>query len=656
MKSLLLLVGYSESLPKRLAHQPPDTILPDHDTVSVNVPRCSFSSTRRRFQSLMSRLSAPSLSLSILVLASIPAFLSGCSDGGEVPFGSTGGAGAAPINAGSGGEGTTEGSGGGAPMNVGGTFVAGPNTGGGPPSGGGPPAGGGPPSGGGPQSGGAPASICMVGDPASTQAEVIDDMEAAVSGWFASNDGATPQTPSAGSFAAGSGLEGPGAAGSATALHSTANVADGAEWGATVQFDFGETRDASQWDGVKFWAKGSGSPRFNLVTADTLPPDGGGTCSGECYDSHGTRISLGADWTEIKVYFSDVRQEGFGTAVDFNPASLMAFALQTKAAGNYDMWIDNLSFFSEQGMPDCVNYPGDSLCEATDAYCAECGEDPRCECVLSTCIETGVLEGPLSCNQQTMNTRQGGSTRYWINQASADRDTSGGYEALACGFPVVSKGNDQGSAASQDKVAGAPGDGTMFGALNSADFGTGASLCGACVLINESVKIQIVDECPNRPGAQGNPSCNSGHIDLSVAAANRVGGDNPGISWRVVECDNAEPEYYWHWDSTNFWGALSIVGLRYPAAKVELKDGSTWLEGKRKDYWGAWIFGQDEDIPGSSGSVPPSPWTVRITDIHGQVLQDKFSSPSGNIPNQVQNGQAVPYPSEGMIQLPVCSM
>src|SRR5690606_22609552 len=140
--------------------------------------------------------------------------------------------------------------GGGAPMNVGGTFVAGPNTGGGPPSGGGPPAGGGPPSGGGPQSGGAPASICMVGDPASTQAEVIDDMEAAVSGWFASNDGATPQTPSAGSFAAGSGLEGPGAAGSATALHSTANVADGAEWGATVQFDFGETRDASQWDGV----------------------------------------------------------------------------------------------------------------------------------------------------------------------------------------------------------------------------------------------------------------------------------------------------------------------------------------------------------------------------------------------------------------------
>jgi expansin (peptidoglycan-binding protein) len=47
---------------------------------------------------------------------------------------------------------------------------------------------------------------------------------------------------------------------------------------------------------------------------------------------------------------------------------------------------------------------------------------------------------------------------------------------------------------------------------------------------------------------------------------------------------------------------------------------------------------------------------VRITDIHGQVLQDKFTSPSGSIPNQVQNGTAVPYESQGMIQLPLCGM
>jgi len=334
----------------------------------------------------------------------------------------------------------------------------------------------------------------------------------------------------------------------------------------------------------------------------------------------------------------------------------MAIALQIKNPGSYDIWLDELEFYSEEGMPDCVNYPGDSRCKATDAYCAECSQDPRCDCLLNTCVETGILKGPLSCNQQLLGQHQGGSTRYWINQMSSDRDTSGGYEVLACGFPVISKGSDQGSAATQDKVVGAPGGGTLFGALNSQDFGQNAALCGACVRVNDKVTIQIVDECPNRGGAQSNPSCVSGHIDLSVAAANQVGGDNASISWKVVPCENASPQYFWHWDSDGLWGALSIAGLRYPAAKVELKDGNDWLEGKRKAYWGAWIFGKDTDIPGSSGQVPPPPWTVRITDTHGQVMQDKFTSPSGGYGNPVQNGTATPYPSLGMIQLPVCGM
>ncbi len=509
-----------------------------------------------------------------------------------------------------------------------------------------------------------PNSICMLSDPNSQNSEFIDNMEGVTGikggtlrgSWYASNDGSVQQTPESGSFARGAGLDGPGAGGTMYALHSTANVPGGADWGATVQLDFGQVVNASRWQGVRFWAKGSGNVRLNLVTQGTLPSDAGGTCNGECYDSHGTKVGLNSDWNEVKVYFSDLRQEGFGTAIDFDPATILAIALQTKDPGSYDFWIDEMEFFSEEGMPDCANYPGDSRCEPTQDYCSECSHDPKCECLLMTCVETGVLEGPLACNQQVTNQRNGGSTRYWISQASSDRDTSGGYEALGCGIPVISKGNDQGSAASQDRVLGAPGGGTLFGALNSADYGEGAGLCGACVLVNDKVTIQIVDECPNRPGAQGNPVCTSGHIDLSVAAAQQVGGDNPSISWKVVPCENAAPEYIWHWDTTNFWGALSIVGLKYPAAKVELKDGSSWIEGKRKPYWGAWIFGQDPEAPGSSGSVPPPPWTVRITDIHGQVIQDKFTNQGGPVPNPVQNGTVVPYPSLGAIQLPVCGM
>ncbi|OQX66644.1 MAG: hypothetical protein B6A08_19415 [Sorangiineae bacterium NIC37A_2] len=608
---------------------------------------------------LMSHLPAWSAPLLLSALL-VPSALIGCANDQDTtpPFGAGGGTGGdGQLGTGSMGNGGI-GSGGGPVGNAGGTG----NVGGGLQNAGGSGnAGGGGFGSGGDGAGGGPPSICLVGDPNTMNSELIDDMEseAGISGtqggtWYASNDGATQQSPTGG-FGRNAGIEGPGANGSSYALHTTAQVPNNAEWGATVQLDFAQTVNASKWDGVRVWVKGSGSPRLNLVTAGTLPTDQGGTCQNNCYDSHGVRLSLSGEWKQVKIPFDTLLQEGFGTKINFDPATLKAIALQMKTGGSYDVWIDSIEFYAEEGMPDCANYPGDSRCEPTTEYCSECSQDPRCECLLSTCVETGILEGPLACKQDVLRNRNGGSTRYWISQASSDRDTSGGYEALGCGFPVISKGHDQGSAASQDKVVGAPGGGTLFGALNSADFGQNAALCGACVLINDRVKIQIVDECPNRQGAQGNPSCVSGHIDLSVAAANAVGGDNPGISWKVVECDNAAPEYFWHWDTTTFWGALSIAGLKWPAARVELKDGDQWLEGKRKPYWGAWIFGKDDQIPGSSGNVPPPPWTVRITDIHGQVMLDKFTSPNGQAPNPVQNGTAVPYPSLGMIQLPMCS-
>lgn len=507
-----------------------------------------------------------------------------------------------------------------------------------------------------------PPSKCLLSDPNSISAELIHDVEDGVSSvevgdargtWYISSDAATTRTPN-GDFTKNAGIEGPGVKSSQYALHGSLEVPANAEWGGVAQLTFDSPISATQWEGVKFFAKGSGTVTVKLVSANTVPTDQGGTCTTGCDDSHGSRLSLSADWTEVKVYFDQVRQVGFGTEVAFDAGALLGVGIQAQDPGSYDFWIDDLQFFTDQGTPDCATYPGDSRCEATEAYCQECTEDSRCECVVGECITSGVIEGPLSCNQQSQMTRQGGSTRYWISQASSDRDHSGGYEALGCGNPVLSKGADQGSAASQDKVAGAPGDGTLFGALNSQDFGEAAGMCGACVRVNDRVTIQIVDECPNRPGAQSNPSCTSGHIDLSVAAANQVGGDNPQISWRLVPCENTSPEYYWHWDSEVFWGALTITGLKYPAAKVELKDGSNWIQGVHRSYWGAWIFGKDDAIPGSTGTVPPSPWTVRITDINGQVMMDQFASASGDYPNPVENGRPVPYVGTGMVQLPMC--
>jgi expansin (peptidoglycan-binding protein) len=507
------------------------------------------------------------------------------------------------------------------------------------------------------------AANCGVADPASIREELVDDAESgsgAISGtgrvgkWFASNDKSTQQIPAdAANFSVGAGIEGPGAAGSMYAVHSTLTVPANSPWGGVIQVDFSSPRgakdasdrkpyDASAFSGVKFLAKGSGSVQVQVLSANIVPSSQGGTCNDKCYDAHSTSLTLTSDWKEVRVPFASLAQSGVGAAAPFTANAIIGFAIKAAVGGAYDVWVDNLAFYSES-KPDCAKYPGDARCPVTEAYCIGCAAEPRCKCVVNKC-ETGVITGPLACSAEAATVHTGGSTRYWISQASKDRDTSGGYEALACGFPVMSKGADGGSAATQDKILGAPGGGTLFAALNSTDFGANAALCGACVRVNDKVTVQIVDECPNRPGQQGNPACTAGHLDLSVAAANQVGGNNPQISWKIVPCDSPAPQYLWVKNSGPNWGGLVIAGLTYPARKVELKSGTGWVEAHRQDYWGPWIF----------NAVPPSPWTVKVTDMHGQVVVDTFESAGGAYANPTSGGVVQPYASLGATQLPIC--
>ncbi len=64
-------------------------------------------------------------------------------------------------------------------------------------------------------------------------------------------------------------------------------------------------------------------------------------------------MTLREEWTEVEVLFEDLSQEGFGTPVDFDPSTVLAIAVAAKEPGSYDIWLDDVRFFKEQGMSDC---------------------------------------------------------------------------------------------------------------------------------------------------------------------------------------------------------------------------------------------------------------------------------------------------------------
>ncbi len=125
------------------------------------------------------------------------------------------------------------------------------------------------------------------------------------------------------------------------------------DWGAgmavSINNDFSGDcpYDASNFDGISFWARGTGSVRFHLATVATTPVDSGGTCTGTCYDNFGTSVELTDEWTQVVVTWDELSQEGWGDAADFETGELMQIHWQMAPSEPFDVYIDDLSFWPE---------------------------------------------------------------------------------------------------------------------------------------------------------------------------------------------------------------------------------------------------------------------------------------------------------------------
>jgi hypothetical protein len=226
------------------------------------------------------------------------------------------------------------------------------------------------PTGGTSASGGTGGATGGAGAAART-ASRIDDMlgvDAQLSGqgyngyWFVSNDGTAggEQTPS-GPFAM-TELD-PPRDGSTFAAKSTGRGFT-STWGASFGFSFRAddtmSIDASEYDGVSFWAKvGADSiDHLRVEIADSSTSPAGGTCDDagdKCHDHFGTSITLDTEWQRVDIPFDVLAQQGFGDPQAESFTALALYQVQFKFGKSlfaddaaYEIWIDDIVFYAEE--------------------------------------------------------------------------------------------------------------------------------------------------------------------------------------------------------------------------------------------------------------------------------------------------------------------
>ncbi|MCH2108476.1 MAG: hypothetical protein MK135_04055, partial [Polyangiaceae bacterium] len=235
-------------------------------------------------------------------------------------------------------------------------------------------------------------------------------------------------------------------------------------------------------------------------------------------------------------------------------------------------------------------------------------------------VETPAQPASGSCSGNWGGYEQGSITKYWFTQGTVD------FGDINCSFGITNIGTESGGDA-VDQVA--TGNGSYFGAMNTADYNTAAA-CGACVEVNadngKSVVLTIVDQCP----IDSNPLCVEGHIDLSVDAYDALGlpvgyygkGAQGSLSWQYTPCPTSGGvEFRLKEPNNSFWNMIIVENHTYPIAKLEVETDRGWLQASREAF-NFWL------PPG--GNIGNG--NIRVTDINGNQVEGSVSASGGTAP------------------------
>jgi len=213
---------------------------------------------------------------------------------------------------------------------------------------------------------GMPSGNCAAVDPTGLISDFETGMaEVAVTAgrdgsWFLYNDGTgtqmpvkIPNTPLA--------AEAGGACSSAFAFHTTGTGFT--VWGAGLGTDFapksGEARtlyDLSAYSGIALRAKAAATTPVRVSISDiNTAPEGlicedttDNTNPARCGDYFGAELTVGAEFADFTIKFSDMKQRGWGlpVAAGFDKTKAYTLRMQVKgsaqAPANFDLWFDDI--------------------------------------------------------------------------------------------------------------------------------------------------------------------------------------------------------------------------------------------------------------------------------------------------------------------------
>jgi hypothetical protein len=180
--------------------------------------------------------------------------------------------------------------------------------------------------------------------------------------WYAYNDGTGTQIPAANALVTPDAVK-TGACGSTYALETTGTTFT--NWGAGVGTGFVPTvggkkvpYSAANYLGVTFQARASAAMRVHVGIADANTSPDAQKCK-RCDDRHGRTISLGTTWQHYVVPFAALMQAGWGDPqAPFDKTQIYAIQFQVAPRSPaFDMWIDDVAFFSALPTPDAAVPP-----------------------------------------------------------------------------------------------------------------------------------------------------------------------------------------------------------------------------------------------------------------------------------------------------------
>jgi chitinase len=153
-----------------------------------------------------------------------------------------------------------------------------------------------------------------------------------------------------------------GGGGSPDSVHAIHYTGGKGMYGATLALPLGGAMasgqagcyDASAYDGVSFWIKGNAAAgntqiKFNVQSPVSEPAATGGACTGGCYDHFSVMVPIPANWTRVKVPWSDLKRQACTQSVPATPDNfqpqkqILAISFQqVDPTKGFDFWIDDV--------------------------------------------------------------------------------------------------------------------------------------------------------------------------------------------------------------------------------------------------------------------------------------------------------------------------